>query len=131
MKKLKQVCYLMNLLPAVLVHAAHLSMIMQQELAAVRVAPHHRAVIQRSQATTVLVIRRSAQIQQRLHTKVMVTSLNYASQLACLFSLPANLMLRNVTTQNCLAEGASKIAVTHSQILFFFFFAFYRASGSH
>lgn len=64
-------CYLVNLLPAILVHAAHLSVIMQQELAAVRVAPHHRAVIQRSQATTVLVIRRGAQVQQRLHTQMM------------------------------------------------------------
>lgn len=70
-------CYLVNLLPAVLVHAAHLSVIMQQELAAVRVAPHHRAVIQRSQATTVLVIRRSSQVQQRLHTQIMLISLIY------------------------------------------------------
>lgn len=49
--------YLVDLLPAVLIHAADLGVIVQQQLAAVGVSSNHGAVIEGSQASAVLVVR--------------------------------------------------------------------------
>lgn len=53
-------------MPAVLILAADEGVLAQQELTAARVSPHHHAVIQRSQTTTVLVVWRSSQLQECL-----------------------------------------------------------------
>lgn len=60
------VSYLVYLLPAILIYAADLCMIMQQQLAAVRVSSNHRAVIERSQPPAVFIVRWRTQVQQRL-----------------------------------------------------------------
>lgn len=52
-----QVVYLMYLLPTVLIHAADLGMIVQQQLAAVGVPSNHGAVIEGRQSSAVLVVR--------------------------------------------------------------------------
>lgn len=49
--------YLMDLLPAILVHTADLRVIVQQQLAAVWVPPHHGAVVEGSQPSAVFVVR--------------------------------------------------------------------------
>lgn len=59
----------MYLLPAVLVHAADLGVIMQQQLAAVGVSSNHGAVIEGRQPPAVLVVRGSTQVQQCLKEK--------------------------------------------------------------
>lgn len=48
--------YLMYLLPAIFVHTADLCVVVQQQLAAVRVSSHHGAVIEGSQSSAVLVV---------------------------------------------------------------------------
>lgn len=53
-------------MPAILVLAAHGGMLMEKELAAVRVAPHNGCVIQRREPIAVLVIRGGAQLQEGL-----------------------------------------------------------------
>ena len=58
--------YLVYLLPAVLVHAAHLGVVVEQQLTAVGVPPHHGAVVEGGQAPAVLVVRGRAQVQQGL-----------------------------------------------------------------
>lgn len=55
-----------DLVPAVLVLAAHGRVLVQQQLAAAGVAPDHRSVIQRREAVAVLVIRGCAKLQQGL-----------------------------------------------------------------
>lgn len=54
---LVSVYYLVYLLPAILIHAADLCVIVQQQLAAVRVSSNHRAVIERSQPPAVFIVR--------------------------------------------------------------------------
>lgn len=63
------VVHLVYLLPAVLIHAADLGVIVQQQLAAVGVSPNHGAVIEGRQPPAVLVVRGSTQVQQRLIEK--------------------------------------------------------------
>lgn len=63
------VVHLVYLLPAVLIHAADLGVIVQQQLAAVGVSSNHGAVIEGRQPPTVLVVRGSTQVQQRLTEK--------------------------------------------------------------
>lgn len=53
----KRAVYLVYLLPAVLIHAADLGVIVQQQLAAVGVSSNHGAVIEGSQTSAVLVVR--------------------------------------------------------------------------
>lgn len=62
------ICYLVDLLPAIFVAVAELSVIIQQQFAAVRVSPHHRTVVQRSEPTAVFIVRRRSQIQQGLQS---------------------------------------------------------------
>lgn len=56
----------MDLLPAVLIAVAQLGMIVQQQLAAVRISPNHGTVIEGGEPTTVLIVWRRPQIQQCL-----------------------------------------------------------------
>lgn len=63
------VFHLVYLLPAILIHAADLSVIVQQQLAAVGVSSNHGAVIEGRQSPAVLVVRGSTQVQQRLIEK--------------------------------------------------------------
>ena len=61
--------HLVNLVPAVLVLAAHGRALVEQQLAAAGVAPDHRRVVQRGQAVAVLVIRGRAKLQEGLRKK--------------------------------------------------------------
>jgi len=61
--------HLVDLLPAVLVHAAEPGVVVQQELAAVGIPPHHGTVVQGRQPPAVLVVRGGTQVQQRLQEK--------------------------------------------------------------
>lgn len=63
------VVHLVYLLPAVLIHAADLGMIVQQQLAAVGVSSNHGAVVEGRQPPAVLVVRGSTQVQQCLLKK--------------------------------------------------------------
>lgn len=63
-------CYLVDLLPAVLIYTANLSMVMQKQLTAVRIATHHGAVVQWSQTPTVFIVRTCTEVQQCLDTKI-------------------------------------------------------------
>lgn len=64
--------YLVDLMPAVLVLAAHGGMLMEKELAAVRVAPHNGRVIQRCESIAVLVVWGGAELQEGLGKEVKV-----------------------------------------------------------
>lgn len=63
------VVHLVYLLPAILIHAADLGVIVQQQLAAVGVSSNHGAVIEGRQSPAVLVVRGSTQVQQCLAEK--------------------------------------------------------------
>lgn len=56
----------MDLLPAVLVAVAQLCVIVQQQLATVRISPDHGTMIEGGEPTTVLIVWRRPQIQQCL-----------------------------------------------------------------
>ena len=58
--------HLVDLVPAVLILAAHGRVLVEQQLTAAGVAPDDSRVIQRRQAVTVLVIRRRSQLQEGL-----------------------------------------------------------------
>lgn len=62
--------HLVDLVPAVLVLAAHGRVLVEQQLTAAGVAPDHRRVIQRGQAVAVLVIRGCAKLQEGLKKKI-------------------------------------------------------------
>lgn len=69
--------YLVDLVPAVLILAAHGGMLVEKQLAAVRVAPHNGRVIQRCEPVAVLVIWGGAKLQEGLgeEFKVVTTGL--------------------------------------------------------
>lgn len=56
----------MNLLPAVLISYAQLGPVVQEQLAAAGVTPHHSRVEQGSQPSAVLVVGGAPKIQERL-----------------------------------------------------------------
>lgn len=56
----------MNLLPAVLISYAQLGPVVQEQLAAAGVTPHHSRVEQWSQPSAVLVVGGAPKIQERL-----------------------------------------------------------------
>lgn len=56
----------MNLLPAVLISYAQLGPVVQEQLAAAGVTPHHSRVEQGSQPSAVLVVGGAPEIQERL-----------------------------------------------------------------
>lgn len=58
--------HLVNLLPAVLISDAQLGSVVQQQLAAAGVAPHHSRVEQRGQASAVLVVGGAPEVQECL-----------------------------------------------------------------
>lgn len=58
--------YLVHLVPAILVLAAHTGMLMQQKLTAVGVAAHDGRVVQGREAIAVLVVGGGPELQQRL-----------------------------------------------------------------
>lgn len=58
--------YLVDLMPAILIFAAHRGMLVEEELTAVGVAPHDRSVVQGCEAVTVFIIRRCSKLQQGL-----------------------------------------------------------------
>lgn len=58
--------YLVALIPAVLIPGAQLGSVVEQGLAAGRLAPCQHGVIQRGQATAVLVVRRRSERQKSL-----------------------------------------------------------------
>lgn len=59
-------------MPAVLVLAAHRGMLMEKELAAVRVTPHNGRVIQRCESIAVLVVWGGAELQEGLGKELKV-----------------------------------------------------------
>lgn len=59
-------------MPAVLVLAAHGGMLVEKELAAVRVAPHNGRVIQRRESIAVLVVWGGAELQEGLGKEAKV-----------------------------------------------------------
>lgn len=61
--------HLVDLLPAVLIHAAQPGVVVQQELTAVGITPDHGAVVQGCQPSAVLVVWGGTQVQQRLQEK--------------------------------------------------------------
>lgn len=60
--------HLVNLLPAVLIFAAQVGVISEQKFTTIGISSHHGAVVERGQATTVLIVRRSTQVQEGLAT---------------------------------------------------------------
>lgn len=69
--------YLVDLVPAVLVPAAHGRVFVEQELAAVGIAPHDRGVVKGCEAIAVFVIRGRSKLQKGLeiNTKHVVIGL--------------------------------------------------------
>lgn len=64
----------MDLLPAVFILTAHRGMLVEKELAAVRVAPHNGCVIQWCEPVAVLVIWGGAELQEGLGEEVKVVT---------------------------------------------------------
>lgn len=58
--------YLVDLLPAILIRNTQLGPVVQQQLTAAGIAPHHRRVEQWGQPPAVLVVGRPPKIQERL-----------------------------------------------------------------
>lgn len=69
----------MDLLPAVLIIGPQLSMVMEKQLTAEGVPTSQSTVVQGCQATAILVVRRSAQVQQGLRTRSLSTEPGLAS----------------------------------------------------
>lgn len=65
-KILKCACYLMRLVPAILISCPQRCSVVQQGLAAGSVAPYQYSVVQRSQATAVLVVWGCSEWQEKL-----------------------------------------------------------------
>lgn len=63
--------YLVDLMPAVLVLAAHGGMLMEQQLTAVRVAPDDGSVVQGCEAVAVFIIRGGSKLQKGLEKHQM------------------------------------------------------------
>lgn len=66
--------YLVNLVPAILILAAHGSMFMEKELTAVRVTPHNGRVIQWCEPIAVLVIWGGTKLQESLGKEFKVVT---------------------------------------------------------
>lgn len=64
----------MDLLPAVLVPAAHGGVLVEKELAAVGVAPHNGRVVQRCEPVAVLVVWGGAKLQEGLGEEFKVVT---------------------------------------------------------
>lgn len=61
-------------MPAVLIPAAHGGMLMEEELAAVRVSPDNGRVVQRCESVAVLVIRGGPKLQEGLGEEFKVVT---------------------------------------------------------
>lgn len=65
---------LVDLVPAIFILAAHGGMLVEEELAAVRVTPHNGRVIQRREPVAVFVIRGGAKLQEGLGEEFKVVT---------------------------------------------------------